>query len=367
MNSTVQRRHSQSVLLLPVLVSILLVCVGCGGEAADDAVDEGGAAEERVEQPTNPIVPVLVSRAERAKNAGAYSTALTICNTIADQAPEYDYGHFLRGQVLTSLHRYEDARAAFERVLERNPAFPAIRFTLGNNAVQRGAYREALEHFRAERDATSADDPLAKRRATLLQLGRTYEELGRVDSALAVFREAVQLDSTFAEAYSELGQIYEENGAYERALEAQQRALELDPENMDYRYYVGVLLFRLGRADEAIAHLERVKERRPWFYGVYYNLGRSLVAVGRTEEGERYLSMVDSLQNLDAELGEARATANVRDTPEAWRTYADLLYQSRQYERALEAYQVAHGRDPEDTTAARAISELRELLHEQGR
>jgi tetratricopeptide (TPR) repeat protein len=104
------------------------------------------------------------------------------------------------------------------------------------------------------------DDPLVKKRATLLQIGKVYKELGEIDQALAAFQQVLQLDENYDEAYDELGQIYQEEGELEKALQAKRRALELSPENGDYSYYVGTLLFKLGRPGEAIAYLEKAKK-----------------------------------------------------------------------------------------------------------
>jgi superkiller protein 3 len=93
------------------------------------------------------MVAALLKRAEWANQIGAYATVLAICDQIDKKAADLEYVYFLRGQALTKLDRHEEARTAFEKVLEINPDFPAIRFNLGNNAVHRGRYHEALNYY----------------------------------------------------------------------------------------------------------------------------------------------------------------------------------------------------------------------------
>lgn len=311
--------------------------------------------------PDDPMIAALLKRVEWAQENGAHATALALCDQIAKKAPNYDYVYFMRGQILTTLGRSVEARIAFEKVLALNPAFPALYFNLGNNALQRGRFREALGFYEHERAALQPNDPVTTQRAVLLQIGKAHRELGENEQARAALQQTLQWDENFDEAYAELGQIYEEEGNLEKAFEARRRALALQPENLDYSYYLGALLVKLGRHHEAIAHLEKVRTLRPWFYGGYYNLGRSLSAVGRVQEGERYLAMVDSLQNRNAQLGVAKTNAAQRGTRDGWLAYARMLEQDRRYEEALAAYQSAQAFAPQDSNLAQAVLKLRKL------
>ncbi len=346
-----------------VLFVIVLHATGCGGESVDDrAAAERDVTERPATGSVDPLVEAFMGRAEWAESQGAYVAALTMCDRIHRRDPDYVPAYFLRGRVLGKLNRYEEARQAFEKVLEIEPDFEGGRFALGNNAAQQGRYTEALKYFRQERENFTSDTDAAKRRAVLLQIGRAHKEIGAFDEAEEAVREAVRLDVTYAEAHSELGAIYEEAGRMEEALTARRKALELDPANGDYAYFLGALLVTIGRYEEAVEHLKRALEARPWFYGAHYNLGRSLIGVGRVEEGGRYLAAAESLQAVDAELGVARSTAEVHGTAQKWRDYGRMLEEAERYRDALDAYNVALSLDPEDAASAAAVEALRERL-----
>ena len=91
-------------------------------------------------------------------------------------------------------------------------------------------------------------------------------------------------------------------------------------------------------------------------------LGRSLIDLGSTAEGERLLATADSLQERQAQLGMAKASAEAQRTPRAWMAYADMLYGDERYEEALHAYQAAQALDPLNEAARNAIAAIQAHL-----
>ncbi len=336
------------------LIVFVLILLGCDEKESD----RPAYVRPKISQMTS----YLVKRAEHAARVGAYATALTICDRIDEEAPDYDYSYFLRGRILTNLERHEKAREAYEKVYSLNPDFPAIRFTLGNNAVDRRKSHNALDYFKEELKLIPPDDPVIKKQATLLQIGKVHKELGELDQAKAVLEQAIALDANHDEVNSELSQIYEEEGEIELALEAGLKALELKPESPDYQYFAGVLLYKAERPQEAITLLEKAKTARPWFHGVYFNLGRSLQVLGRLEEGEQYLSMVDSLQKRSSELGMARTDAEVHGGVKRWIDYGNMLVDDQRLDEALQAYQIALYTEPNDSAAKSAVDRVKKTM-----
>lgn len=356
-----KRRSKFLSVRLPVLLMLFIIPCNCAeqGSGSNPAVP---VARKMNPPPDDPMIAALFKRVEWAQENGAHATALALCDQIAKKAPNYDYVYFLRGQILTTLNRHAEAQAAFEKTLTINPAFPAIYFNLGNNALQRGRFREALHFYEKEQAALQPNDPLTTKRAVLLQIGKAHRELGENELARVALLQALQINENFDEAYDELGRVYEDEGDLEKAYASRHRALELKPANLDYSYYLGAVLVKLGRYSEAITHLEKVRAQRPWFYGVYYNLGRSLIATGHAQEGQRYLAMVDSLQNRNAQLGVAKTNAEQHNTRESWLVYARMLEHDQRYAEALAAYQSAQAFAPRDSAVAQVIFRLRELL-----
>jgi tetratricopeptide (TPR) repeat protein len=98
-------------------------------------------------------------------------------------------------------------------------------------------YQDAIDAYRSFYDQVGCNV------CGLHELGRTYDELGNADSALAVYERAVSLPDAFGvywesrrlpSTYIRLGELYEERGDRESAIEYYNELVELwanaDPE-----------------------------------------------------------------------------------------------------------------------------------------
>jgi tetratricopeptide (TPR) repeat protein len=62
-------------------------------------------------------------------------------------------------------------------------------------------------------------------------------QLAQIDEAEVLFKQAVEANPGFSEAYGWLGRLFFSRSEYEQASRYYQRALELEPENEDYRFF----------------------------------------------------------------------------------------------------------------------------------
>jgi len=86
---------------------------------------------------------------------------------------------------------------------------------------------------------------------------------GKLEEAVAEFREAAQTDSGYVAALMNLAYAYDRQGQIGEAIAAYGKVLEGDPENSLARNNLAVLYGRQGRHDEAIHELEQVLQRDP--------------------------------------------------------------------------------------------------------
>jgi tetratricopeptide (TPR) repeat protein len=310
---------------------------------------------------------MLLLEAEQVLAGRDFLKVVSNCTAIIKQSPELATAHFILGSALMEVEQYEEAKTAFENVLSLNPDYPAIRFNLGHNAFLREQFPEALAFYNEEKSHIEPDDPLEKKRAIFMQIGRCHKRLGQIEEAVATFQLVVELDKNYHEVYNDLGEIYQQDGEYEKALKTRMRALELAPGTSEYAYYVGILLYKLERYEEAIVYLRQAAVDKPWIPGIYYNLGRSLVALGQIEEGQQYLVKVDSLQEKASQLNLAEYNAQVNDTARMWAIYADMLYRDQRYEEALRAFEKAHFLAPGDKGIGNAVVNLTKLVQKNER
>ncbi|NJN24802.1 MAG: tetratricopeptide repeat protein [Cyclobacteriaceae bacterium] len=79
--------------------------------------------------------------------------------------------------------------------------------------------------------------------------------------AVRYYREAIQLDSSFAQAYNNLGIVYFKTERAEEAVRAYDAALALDPQFYDAYYNRSNANYALGNFAQVIADLNKIKEK----------------------------------------------------------------------------------------------------------
>lgn len=87
---------------------------------------------------------------------------------------------------------YEEAAKALVRALAINPDDLQTRFTLATTRMRMGAYDDAAEDLRKVVEGRSGSGGALTAHA-YLELGRTYDLLGRRDDALAAYRQVLEL------------------------------------------------------------------------------------------------------------------------------------------------------------------------------
>jgi tetratricopeptide (TPR) repeat protein len=98
-------------------------------------------------------------------------------------------------------------------------------------------------------------------------LGLLLHRMGRYDEAESSYRSAIDHDATCCEAVYNLGSLHEDRGLIDEAVSAYRQALELSPDYADAHFNLAGALARSGRDGEAIKHWQRYLELdagSPW-------------------------------------------------------------------------------------------------------
>ena len=337
-------RETRPLVWLFVLAGMLVA--GCG-----EPDRQGPSATALQRRNLDPRARTLLWDVQQAQQRQDYNRTLALIDSAAHYAPDFADIFFLRGRVLTRLYRFDQAQAAFERVLELDPTYRSASYNMGNNAFLLGRNREAIEHYQRERaafkggaEAIAREGSEADRAAlasVLLQIGRVYARLGVADSARQAYQEALVIEEDNAQAWGWLAELSEDEGDLDLALSEARRAFALMPENIEYRYLVGALSFRTGAFEEAVGHLEAVVRQQAWHVGAHYNLGRCLLALGREAEAQQYLDATDALQQLDSDIVLAKfALHRNPEDPAYWTRLVALYRQAGRMDEAREAFNI---------------------------
>ena len=237
----------------------------------------------------DPAVAGLIFQAETAFRNGYYNAALAITDSSLVNSPHSADIHFLRGRVFTKLARLNEAEVAYRTVLSLNPNYQGAWFNMGTNSIRQDDLPAAIAHYKSEMLLY----PSAR---TMVQIGRAYADLGKIDSATFAYEDAIKTDSNNAAAYMRLGHLYKDRGDITKAIEYATIGLDLDPENLDYKYIIGSLLLLNEEPKASLPFFRAVTSKRPWHYWAHHNLGQALYRIGDETQGQHYMDLAKELQ-----------------------------------------------------------------------
>jgi tetratricopeptide (TPR) repeat protein len=115
--------------------------------------------------------------------------------------------HWLDLGLGLEVHAPEQARRAFERVLELDPGHVEALANLGRLHYERGATEAAIVHYRRALEAAAGEHPVAA-----FNLGLALEDAGRNRAASDAYQLAIAADPGFPDAYYNLARVYERLG-----------------------------------------------------------------------------------------------------------------------------------------------------------
>jgi tetratricopeptide (TPR) repeat protein len=180
-------------------------------------------------------------------------------------------GAMMYGTFHNERNNTAEAIAAFERAIRLEPNGVVQRHQLAvalSKAAEQAA--QAKQHDRARQFRTRAIQELTvacemapEDAAMAYALGLACAEAGRMETAIASFQHALELDENFARAAYNLGLIYAQTGRPDDAIDALRQAGQTDPGNPDFPYALATVFAQLGRDAEAQEAAMRAIELNP--------------------------------------------------------------------------------------------------------
>ena len=232
-------------------------------------------------------------------------------------------------------------RQVYREVIRRKPDYNFAMLNVVNCLMSLQQYDQAEKEINAFRAVFPMD-------ATFLQLlGQVEAQRGRLDAALALFRQALAIDPKYAEAYTKMGEIHFQRndllnaekclaraqeinpdlarGSFTRALVADARGdlelarksylreLETNDKNFRAAFNLAQLYKKLGQMDEALRFFRQTTKINPGF-----NLAFFLIAKHD----------LDNRQNLEEAIAMCRRGVAIqpadKNTPHGYFILADI-------------------------------------------
>ena len=202
--------------------------------------------------------------------------------------PESAFARTILGKKLGEMGRVDEAIAHLHEAMRLDPHSMQQRFVLADSLIEWGAGDRAVVEFAEAvrrspgpmavpheliaklersghtaamtRELRSAVGRAPNNAVAHFALGRAMESQGRLDEAIAEYRESMRLRPEAYVSYM-LGMALDRNSAFEEAVAAEREAVRLDGDRLgDAIFVLATMLRRLGRYDEAIEMLRRAAE-----------------------------------------------------------------------------------------------------------
>lgn len=192
--------------------------------------------------------------AQSCLSAKQYSCALAEFRQILEHDPDSAAAHMLSGEALDGLGRTVEAIPEFEAAAKTAPHEPNVNFGLGYLYWKLHKYDEAKSAFENE---LTIDPAHAQ---ALAYLGDIELKRNQSEKALPLLNQAIQLRDDIRIAYVDIGAILSTQKKYPEALAALLQAEKLDPAQPDAHYRLARLYRAMGNTAAAQREFARVNE-----------------------------------------------------------------------------------------------------------
>jgi tetratricopeptide (TPR) repeat protein len=255
---------------------------------------------------------------------------------------------------------FDRARLAYEAALNRSPDDWQLRDNFATLLMEQGAFASAAALWREVLARMPAGSLFAAE--TNLKLGEALGRLGRLDEAMAHFREAAKGWRDVPDIHRGMAEVLTLQQRYDEAAAEFSKAIRLNPNHLPAINGLGQVKFRTNDFAGAAAEFKRALAIEPSAV-LCLNLGSALERQGRTEEAAESFRRALQLdpQNTHAalrlEAATARAAAAKGDDAGAAQHYRRALQAERDAGLALElAALLATSRDDRVRNGPEAIA-----------
>jgi tetratricopeptide (TPR) repeat protein len=216
---------------------------------------------------------------------------------------------------------WRDSESVWRQVLRIDPKSSIAWNNLGNVLLERGAVKEAIEHYQK---ALAIKPDYADAH---FDLAVAFSEVGPLQAAVGHFQRGLEFDPQNANARHLLGVAHARLGEIGKAVDEYRRSLTLSPDQSVVHFDLGTALVVQGLLDEAVDHFRKAIAIQPDFARAHDRLGSVLAARGRLSEAiqefREAVRFAPELAEAHEDLG--RALAQQGNKEEAAQHYEEAL------------------------------------------
>jgi tetratricopeptide (TPR) repeat protein len=250
--------------------------------------------------------------------------------------------------------RFEDAKASFTKLLDKQPGLVSANYNLGVVCERMGNLSDAEKAYEA---AHKLD---AHHRPTLLNLGKVYRQQDKFEKAIALYEEALKEEGVEFDValLNNLTVAYRLAKKFEKAELTARRVLSRNKDNPDAYKNLALIYFDQGNyrlAEFISANAKKLDDKDP---GVYNNLGMIYLKVDERRQAlgqfQKAVSLNDKFAPGHVNIG--AMALSYRDYENAEKSFAKATALDPTSYEAFLAYAWSldgqKGRDPKKGMAA---------------
>lgn len=252
------------------------------------------------------------------------------------------------------------AISAFERAVRQAPWQPHPHLNLARIYERQGREQAAARQRQLFAQLRPVQDKVQRHLENLAAfpgdvesrhlLGEAYVAQGRIEEGLAVFRQVIAIDSSYAPSHYGLGAALYYKNELEAAIASYERACKLQPDRVGPFADLGQAYHQLRDYDRAIAAYRRALVLQPDLQAVRTKLGMAYAHQGDLQQAVQAFKAVLS---ADSTLVEARDAL------------AQVYAAQGQYAGAIRAWEAVLRLDPRYPRAASQLRLAREKLAQE--
>ncbi len=228
-------------------------------------------------------------------------------------------------------------------------------FEAGNAFYEKKKYTEACNEYK------QAIEKNPKFPDAYNNWGLALAGLKRYEEAVEKYQTATEVDPQYANAYNSWGVAFASLKQYEEAIEKYQKAIDVNPQCADAYNNWGNALANLKRYEESVEKYRKATKVNPQYALAYNNWGLALAGLKRYEEASEkfqkaiefgpnavnYTRWVETLNKLESDK-KSKAIEKAQETMDSKSEYADaynnwgnVFFDLKRYEEAIEKYRKA--------------------------
>lgn len=322
------------------------------------------------------------TRGEQLVEQGRLSEAEKYYNSLLRRNPRDQNAQVGLGSVYSAKFQLGAAEKQFKDVLKRNPKHAGAhngmglyyyRMTTSSNQEIRKQipeyYQKAVDEFQTALKLAPGF-PEAHN-----NLGKIYQEQGRIEEASQEYQKAVDLDPNYGTAIDNLGTIYFAKGEIDAAIEQYKTAIKINSKNSTAHYHLGEAYLSKGQYNDAIKSLQTALYQNPnsapvndTLGEVYEKQGNEAAAINqyrkainiKPEYTPAYLKLSGLFEmrgDDEFAIAELRSAVNVNpDFSEGKLKIAQISTKIGKEEQAIKLYQDILSSDPNNVEALKGLS-----------